>query len=177
MLRSTLRGLVAATALLLAASGTATAQMSAPTPFGVSGGVALPTGDFGETADLGFHIGGHWQAGLGEKFKLRLNLDLGRYGLSDGVDGSWMLIGGMANLVYPIQTSSALKPYLLGGIGMYNWKIDIDGLGSTDDTDLAFNFGVGYDFGKRYFTEVKYVVIDTDGTSINTLPVTIGIRF
>lgn len=177
MIRSTLRGLAAATVLLVAVSSTASAQAASGSRFGLSAGVALPMGDFGDAAETGIHVGGHWQTGLGEKLKLRINADIGRYGLPDGVDGNWMLIGGIANLVYPIATESGFKPYLLGGVGMYNWKIDIDGLGSTDDTNVAFNFGGGFDWGTRYFTEIKYVMIDTEGTSINTLPVTIGIRF
>ena len=47
MIRMTLRGLVAAT-LLLAASTAANAQMASDSRFGLQGGVALPTGDFGE---------------------------------------------------------------------------------------------------------------------------------
>ena len=178
MLVRTLRGLAAATALIAAVSSSSAAQ--APTNesrFGVNAGIALPMGDFGDAAELGFHLGGHIQMPLGEMLKLRVNGDFGSYGLPDGVDGSWTLLGGMANIVLPITTSSALKPYVFGGLGMYKWKIDIDGLGAIDDTKLAFNVGAGYDFGKNFFTEIRFLSIQTDNDALNTLPIVIGLRF
>lgn len=177
MIRTTIRGLAAATVLLVAVSSTASAQTAASSRFGVNAGVALPMGDFGDAAELGFHLGGHIQMPLGETLKLRVNGDFGYYGLPDGVDGNWTLLGGMANIVLPITTSSALKPYVFGGLGMYNYKIDIDGLGSNDDTKLAFNIGAGYDFGKNFFTELRFLSIQTDGDALNTLPIVIGLRF
>lgn len=177
MIRTILRGLAAAAVLLLAVTTTASAQMESSSRFGVNAGVALPMGDFGDNAELGFHLGGHIQLPLGETLKLRVNGDFGRYGLSDGIDGSWTLLGGVANIVLPITTSSALKPYVFGGVGMYNWKLDIDGIGSTDDTKLAFNIGAGYDFGKNLFTELRFLSIQTDGDALNTLPIVIGLRF
>ena len=177
MIRTFLRGLAASAALLVLVTASASAQMASSPRFGLSVGVALPMGDFGDAAELGFHAGGHIQLPLGETLKLRLNGDFGRYGLPDGVDGSWTLLGGMANIVLPITTTSALKPYVFGGLGMYNYNLDITGLGGGDDTKLAFNIGVGYDFGKNLFTELRFLSIQADGSSLNTLPIVIGIRF
>jgi hypothetical protein len=177
MIRTTLRGLAAATVLLVAVSTTARAQTESSSRFGLNAGIALPMGDFGDAAELGFHLGGHIQMPLGETLKLRINGDFGYYGLPDGVDGNWTLLGAMGNIVLPITTSSALKPYVFGGLGMYNYKIDIDGLGSSDDTKLAFNIGAGYDFGKNFFTELRFLSIQTDGNALNTLPIVIGLRF
>lgn len=180
MIARAFRGLAAATVLVVAVSSAAQAQkMASMSKFGLSAGIALPMGDFGDIADLGFDVGGHWQTGLGEKVMLRINADLSRYGLN-GVDGSATLLGGMANIVLPLHTQSAFKPYLLGGVGIYNTKIDITGLGNASSSDLAINVGAGYDFmmgSKKLFTEIRYVSIQTDGSSLTTLPIVIGIRF
>jgi len=180
MLVRTLRGLAAATLLVAAAATAAEAQMESSSRFGLSGGISSPMGDFGDAAELGFIVGGHWSRALGESLRLRVNVDLSRYGLPSGTDGNWMLIGGMANIVYPIQNESALKPYILGGLGMTRSSIDITGFGSSNSTDLAFNAGVGFDFmmGSRgWFTEIKYVSVQGDGGSLDYLPIVLGIKF
>lgn len=177
MLVRTLRGLVAASALLVAVSSTASAQMSSSSRFGVSAGVALPMGDFGDNVGVGFHVGGHLQMPLGETLKLRINGDFGSYGGDvAGLDNA-TLLGAVANVVLPITTTSALKPYVLGGIGFYQTKANFNGGGSSDDSNLAFNVGAGYDWGKSFFTEIRFLSIQTDGSSTSTLPVTIGLRF
>jgi opacity protein-like surface antigen len=179
MIARTLRGLVAAT-LLLAVTTAAEAQMESSSRFGISAGISSPMGDFGDAAELGFTVGGQWSRALGETLKLRINVDLSRYGLPSGVDGSWMLIGGMANIVYPFATESNMKPYVLGGVGMTNAKVDITGFGEESSTELAFNGGVGYEFSagsRAWFVEVKYVSVQMDGGSLNYLPVTIGLKF
>lgn len=175
------RGLAAATVLVVAVSSSANAQAASASRFGVNGGVSLPLGDFADGAGLGFHIGGHFQAPINDKLHFRANLDLGRYGGEDdfGVDNV-MIMGAVANLVLPINTESALKPYVFGGLGFYNWKIETVGGGSFDDSDLAFNIGAGYDFKwgtKSMFTELRYLSILSEGESTNMLPIVIGIRF
>jgi len=175
MIARALRGLVAATVLVAATSTAAQSQ-----GFGASAGVALPTGDFGEGAKLGFHIGGQYEMPLQNALGLRFNIDYGRYGL-DGIDGSTSLLGGIANVTYNIDLGgSGLKPYVFGGLGFYNTTVDIDGLGSLDDSNIAFNFGAGYNFamsGRNLFAEVRYLSIRGDGGSLNTLPIVVGIRF
>ncbi|MDH5235012.1 MAG: porin family protein [Gemmatimonadota bacterium] len=180
MLVRSIRGLVAATLLVAVAATASQAQMAKTSHFGLSGGISAPMGDFGDAADLGFIVGGQWSTGLGEKLNLRINVDLSRYGLPSGVDGNWMLIGGIANIVYPIATESGLKPYVLGGLGMINSKATITGFGDASSTDLAFNGGIGFDFtmgSRSWFTEVKYVSIQADGASVNYVPVVLGIKF
>lgn len=176
----TIRGLVAATLLVAAAATVAEAQMQSASRFGINAGISNPMGDFGENADLGFTVGGHFSTGLGEKLMLRINVDLSRYGLPSGVDGSWMLIGGMANIVFPITTESEFKPYLLGGVGMTNAKIDVTGSFDDSSTELAFNGGVGFNFNmgsKAWYTEIKFVSVQGDGGSLDFLPIVLGIKF
>ncbi|MFN0097586.1 MAG: outer membrane protein [Gemmatimonadaceae bacterium] len=181
MLARTFRSLAVATTLMVAVSSSVDAQMAQAPRFGVSGGVSLPLGDFGDVAGLGFHVGGHFQTAINDRVHFRANLDFGRYGGDDdlGVDNVTVL-GGVANLVLPIKTESALKPYVLGGLGFYNWKIEGVGGGSFDDSDLAFNVGAGYDFkwgSRSMFTELRFLSILSEGESTNMLPIVLGFRF
>lgn len=181
MIQRSLRGLLAATVLVAAVSTAAEAQSSSAQRIGISAGVALPMGDFGDAAGLGIHAGAHLLAPLGTTLKLRFNVDFGRYNGEDGTGiDNVTLLGGVANVILPINTTSGLKPYLLGGIGYYNVKANIVGGGSADDSNLAFNFGAGYDFmmgNSNLFTEIRFLSIQTEGSSTTTLPIVIGLRF
>lgn len=176
----TIRGLVAATLLVAAAATVAEAQMQSASRFSLNAGISNPMGDFGDAADLGFTVGGAFTTGLGERLMLRINVDLSRYGLPSGVDGNWMLIGGLANIVLPITTESEFKPYVLAGAGMTNAKIDVTGSFNDSSTELTFNGGVGFNFnmgGKAWFTELRYVTVQGDGGSLDYLPIVLGIKF
>ena len=180
MLVRTIRGLLAATLLVALTASVSHAQMESSSRFGINAGVSAPMGDFGDVADLGFIVGAQFTLPLGERLKLRLNADLSRYGLPNGVDGSWMLIGGMANLIIPIPSESQLKAYVLGGVGMTNAKVDITGLGDISSSEVAFNGGVGFNFNmgsRTWFTEVKFVSINTDGSAMTYVPVVLGLKF
>lgn len=176
MIARSLRGLVAATVLVAGVASVSEAQMNTAPRFGINAGVALPMGDFGDVAGLGIHAGAHLGMDLGESgmWGLRFNLDYGNYGGEDGFDNS-TLLGGMVNIVMNVNTESAWKPYLIGGLGYYNY--DISGF---DDSDLAFNVGAGYNFmmgNSSLFTELRFVSIQTEGDALNTLPIVIGLRF
>lgn len=174
MIARALRGLAAATVLLAAVSAVADAQAATPARFAVYAGVGMPMGDFGNGFDMGIHAGGSWQRGLGKTASLRVNADFGTYGASSGVDASIRMLGGMVNAVMP-----AGKAYVLGGLGMVNTSVDVGGL-SASSTDLAFNVGGGMNFAlgtKSAFVEARYLSIQGDGGSLNTLPITFGIRF
>jgi opacity protein-like surface antigen len=171
------RGTLAVAALLVAVSASAQAQQASK-GFGLTGGIALPLGDFGEGSELGFHFGAQYQVPLSGALGLRLNGDWGRYGFTD-FDGNTTLLGGIVNLTYDIDTGTGLMPYVFGGLGYYNTSAEIGGI-SGDDSNLAFNVGAGYNFpmgNAKLFTEIRYLSIQGDGGSRNTLPIVIGIRF
>lgn len=178
MIGLTLRSLATATVLVAAVSTAAEAQMESPMRFGVKAGIALPMGDFSDGAGLGFHVGGHLGMPLSGMFGLRFDADYGRYA-GEGFVDNVTLLGGVANLMMNIETESAFKPYLLAGLGYYNVKVEAFGL-QGDESDLAFNVGAGYNFtlgNSNMFTELRFLSIQTEGTSLNTLPIVIGLRF
>ena len=80
--RTALRGFAAATLLVVLTSSAANAQMT-ESRFGVKAGIALPMGDFGDAAELGFHLGGHLSLPIQGALALRFDADYGRYAGAD----------------------------------------------------------------------------------------------
>lgn len=181
MLVRTIRGLLATTLLVALTASASHAQMESSSRFGINAGIAAPMGDFGDATERGFIVGAQFTMPLGEKLKLRLNADLSRYGIADGVDGNWMLIGGMANLVIPIPSSSEPKAYVLGGVGVTDCaKLDITGSPNSSTSAVAFNGGLGFNFNTgspAWFTEVKFVSIRMEGSWMSYVPVVLGLKF
>ncbi len=176
MIGRTVRGLVAATVLVAAVSSAAEAQMSSTPRFGVNAGVAMATGDVGDAVGLGIHAGAHFGMPFGTSamWGWRANFDYGMYGGEDG-GNDLTIMGGVANVIMNVQTESAWKPYLLAGIGFYNWDAEV-----VDDSEMAFNIGAGYNFtmgSANWFAEIRYLSIQTDPDAINTIPIVIGLRF
>ena len=95
----TLRGFVAATLLVAAAATAAEAQMESSSRFGLSGGISSPIGDFGDAAELGFIVGGHWSRALGE------------------TRPAWKVLRVLANLMqlpgFDFDTSEQVRDHLL----------------------------------------------------------------
>ena len=79
----------------------------------------------------------------------------------------------------------SIKPYVLGGLGLYNAKASgsFGGIGSGE-TESRSNIGIqaggGLEFqlsGFTTFLEAKFVNSFTEGSSTQWVPVTFGIRF
>ena len=102
-------------------------------------------------------------------------------------DQSSQIIQGTANLVYKFKTSeeSSFRPYLLGGVGLYNFKTvggdDVVAPGDGDtSTDFGLNGGAGFDIktsGIGLFVEGRFHNVFGDGGSdAQFIPITVGIR-
>ena len=173
---------LAAAALALAAvSSTASAQGAAasnPLSFGVSAGVALPMGDFGNVANLGFGGAGHVFYGLSEGWGLRGDVSYSTFGFKSPLTGSASLLGGQVNVTYDIPMEGGFKPYVLAGISFYNASAGCTGC--TSESKVGFGGGVGANFaagGQTLFVEARYQTVQTSGSSSNWIPISIGIKF
>jgi opacity protein-like surface antigen len=148
--------------------------------WGVAGGLLMPMGDYGDADKMGFTggIGGTYNlpSGLG----IRADLSYGTTSEKDGITPhSTKLLGGMASLVYGFGAAGP-KPYIMGGLGLTNAKIDVGGT-SASETKVTFGFGAGLTFplgtgGNRLFVESRYTNISTD-PSLTYLPIVVGISF
>jgi len=204
MKRSTLAA--AAAALVLGASS-AQAQAASPTHFGISAGATIPTGDLSDSHNAGFNV----QALLefrGIASPLAFRAEVGYHGLggksvtvfdpdfgtvSADVDDLAMIMG-TANGVYsfPVATTATVRPYVIGGAGIYNYKAGGSFSssfgsfsGSERQTKFGLNGGIGTTFqlsGFNTFAEARYHYVfakddDTGEGNLQMIPLSFGIMF
>jgi opacity protein-like surface antigen len=171
----------------IAAPAALSAQTSdKPVTFGVSGGLSLPLGDGSEEVNTGYNITGHlfYKPATLKSLRLRADVSFDRWDY-DGIDANTRALGVTGNVVYdfPSSSTSMVRPYLIGGVGLYNSKASVDiGVieGSTSDTNLGLQVGGGLTFqlsGFSTFAEAKFVNVLTEGGSTRFAPITFGVRF
>ena len=164
--------------------GASAAEAQSPIRFGLAGGLSLPQSDLGDFFESGFH--GQVMLGFGMMaLPVKLRADLTYHSLGGdenilGDDDDLRSISGALNAIVGMG-GIGVKPYLTGGVGLYNWKV-----GDADaENDFGLNGGVGLEFsltGMSTFLEVRYVKIfvgDDDGDDLSAaiVPITFGIMF
>lgn len=187
----------------LAAATSPLAAQKAGIGFGASVGANVPNGEFADGAQTGLVANGFVGVGTG-RFGLRGELFWSRSDLnnafirkvgnavlpSDGignVSGNVNLIGASANLVLPL-TQSLVRPYVIGGVGVYRRRVAQDIGGTLDEfkslrdtqTDVGYNGGVGLSIGgagPSVFIEARYVSVATTPDRTKFVPVVIGFSF
>jgi opacity protein-like surface antigen len=170
------RAAFAAVALTLAVSAT---EAQAQIGFSIGGGPTFATGDFGDGLDMGYH------AKVGAHFSLPM-LPIGlvaegmwtRWDVSETDDANIQSLNGALNAVINIPTPG-FSPYLIGGVGYYNMKLDSP-LVEADSNDFGINIGAGVKLGLpglSVFGEARLHNVMTEGESARFIPVTVGIRF
>jgi len=186
---------IGAGALLIAA--TAQAQGTSPSgrPFKLGGqlGASVPMGDFGDGADLGFHLGGlieYKPASL--PMSLRGELTYHRNGLKEDffgsdfgdIDGNFSQIDFVGNALVPFgDAASTARPYVIGGLGLYRMKAaaefeDVDI--SDTQTKFGLNFGAGLTFnlsGFETFIETRFHSVFAEDSNLNFIPLSFGFKF
>jgi Outer membrane protein beta-barrel domain len=173
-------------AVLMASVGAAPA-MAQGAKFSLGGGLTLPLGDFGDAAGTGFH-------GLAAvsfqpaNFPIAIQVDgmYHRFGAEEdifGDDVNFRFLQGTANAVYRFQTSeeTKIRPYLIGGLGLYNSKATGDGVVGDPEstTDFGINGGAGFDFqagAVALFVEGRFHNVFSDPENTNFIPLTVGVR-
>ncbi len=182
-----IRGVVLG-AVLMATAGLAPAVAQGGAKFSLGGGVTLPLSDFGEVASTGFH-------GLAAVSFQPANFPVGiqvdgmfhRFGMDDdftlGADVNTQVIQGTANAVYRFTVSeeTKIRPYLIGGVGYYNFKLTGDDVpdGLDSESDIGINAGAGFDFAAgavALFVEGRFHNVFTEDESTRFIPITVGIR-
>jgi hypothetical protein len=175
---------VAAPALL-----SAQAMSDKPLSFGVSGGLSMPMGDLGDGLSSGFVVAGHvyFKPASFNALRFRGDVSYDKWGAKNGnstANADFRSLGVVANAIYEVNSTSMARPYVLGGVGLFNSKFiyDVGGTsGSTPSaTDLGIQGGGGLAFklsGFDTFLEAKYVNVFGDGSSANWIPISFGVRF
>lgn len=154
--------------------------------FGIGGGLVMPTGDYKTADKMGFLVGAdatYWL--MGAPVGIRVEGQYSQTSHKNGVDGNSKIIGGMGEIVYAFGTNKEqVRPYILGGIGLFNVKVTSPSFGiDTSVTKVGFGGGAGLAFklgagGTRFFVEGKFVSVSTGGGSNTTfIPIRAGFRF
>jgi opacity protein-like surface antigen len=183
-MKNAIRGAVLGLAVLASAQAAQAQGLSV----GVGGGVVVPSGDLADGTSMGYS--GTAQLRVkppASPLGLQVDAFYTRFGL-DGIDGHTRMIGGTANAVYAMPSASTARPYVIGGVGIYNSKATIDGLGSSESqSKFGLNAGAGFDFGlgsASLFAEGRFHMIMKALTDVNgdekaayMIPLTVGLRF
>lgn len=164
------------------------AQNTRTVSVGVSGGLSLPMGDLGDAADAGYNVTGHiYFKPSTMKLALRGDVSYDSWKAKSStsiVDASTSTMGFTGNgIIYMGESTAAMRPYLLAGGGMFRTKskASVGSVSSSStSTDPAIQGGVGVSFnlsGFSTFLEARYVNVFGDGSSMNFVPITFGVRF
>jgi hypothetical protein len=187
-MNSVLNGVAVALAGALFAAPSVSAQSAS---FSLGGGLSIPTGDYNTIAKLGWHAATSiLLVHEGRPFALQIDANYAQFGLeaespTGSFDVNQRFIYGTGNLVYRFQKSPTgrLRPYVIGGIGVYNSKgtgRDAALFGNTSATDVGVNLGTGFDYrvaGAALFLEARFHNIFSDPSDTQYVPVTAGLRF
>jgi opacity protein-like surface antigen len=144
--------------------------------FGLGLGATMPMGDYGNLDKMGINILGVFETPLARS-PLYLRLD-GIYSTTahKGASGNTSILGATASVLYHLSAPQAqARPYILGGLGIYN--VDV---GPSSETKIGYALGGGVTFtigGLSAFAEARYASIQTSGSSITFVPVTVGLMF
>ncbi|HEY9504362.1 MAG TPA: outer membrane beta-barrel protein [Gemmatimonadales bacterium] len=185
-MKTLIRGAAVGLALAL---GAQVAQAQGGLSLGLGAGVVIPNGSMADVNSMGY-TGQASLRLLPPASPLGFQLDgfYSRLGLQNDIDGHSQMIGGTANAVYAFSSASVARPYLIGGVGVYNNKLTIDNFGSGSDTKFGANAGAGFDFkmgAASLYAEGRFHAIfkaAVDGetleeTTAYMIPLTVGLRF
>jgi hypothetical protein len=173
------KGLIAAATLLTSAQ--LSAQSYKPVTLGIAAGAAIPVGDFADAYNTGFNgTAALAFSSVGTPLGFRVEGMYNKFFGRDDIGGNQpdsRIIGGTANLVYNLP-GTGIRPYLIGGAGYYNAKVDIDNANS--ESKFGINGGIGAMFplsGFSTYVEARFHNMFTEGSSKQFIPVTFGIFF
>jgi hypothetical protein len=145
-------------AMLAMVAGTANAGSNV---FGVTGGLGIPTGDYGDAAGNGWHIGGTGTHMLNDTWGIGADVAYHAWGGSDdanaaaevlagpGSEFKWSAVQTTGHAVMAIPTQGNAKPYAKVGAGLYNMGLKLDspsGNVSVSQSVFGFNVGGGVNF-------------------------------
>jgi opacity protein-like surface antigen len=154
----------------------ASAQRSVTT-YNVAGGVALPTGSYGDFNDSGFSLmGGLGMAMPASPLRFRGEASYSQFN-HKAFNQSSRAGSFTANAIYDLSMGpgSPFTPYGIGGIGLYGTR-------DFDDEDSQWNFGWNIGGGVRFpltgfsvYVEARYHSVSN--VDVSFAPIVFGISF
>ena len=164
-------------ALVVTALGAASNGAAQSATFGLGGGLTVPLSDYKDVDNAGWHVFGKVDIGIPmSPVGVRVDGMYAQTSHKSPATGNTKLAGGTADLVYGIPTAvPGLKPYLVGGVGMFNYNP-----GAGSETKFAWGGGLGTTVGVgpiHGFAEVRYISFQLSGASLKFAPLTGGLSF
>jgi hypothetical protein len=178
------RKLILCAALTTIAS-TAHAQLmttgNKPFSFGAAAGASVPISDLSDFNNTGFNgtlILGINTPALPMSFRVEGAYDSFGDKRGNGDVHSTSLTG---NVVFEFPSGSTVRPYLIGGVGLYNTGASNGaGYSSGSSNDFGVNVGGGFTIplgGFNSFVEARYHRIATSSVSTQFIPIVFGVMF
>jgi opacity protein-like surface antigen len=180
-------------AVLVTTALSASAAQAQGAEFSLGGGLGIPLSNFDDQAKLGWHgLAAMSFVPTGSPVGIQIDGQYHQFKLDEDVfarnDLKERFIFGTANAVFKFKTAetSPVRPYLIGGVGVYNFKStgadDVETVVGTDNSTTKFgiNGGAGFDFkagSAGLFVEGRFHNIFRTGSDLNFIPITVGIRF
>lgn len=193
------RTLLATSAALFCLTFASPTAAHAQAHFGISAGASIPESRFGEAASTGYNVNAMINVAVPlSPLGFRAEAGLNHFDFDgSNTSGSVRMINGSANVILTPSTIMGAKPYLIGGLGMYNVKTSVSPSNTTplggifsgaapgsesSDTRLGFNGGIGLTFGLGTIgtmLEARYVTVNgkNGSGSLAFVPVTFGVTF
>jgi opacity protein-like surface antigen len=193
-------------AALLLSSALGAQASSRPLQLVVSGGLSVPTGDFGDSHDLGLHADVAVLINALGSLRLRPELSYSRFKIKEALQGLGSLamgarslsassasygedvstlLGGFANVEFGLG-SGAITPFLLAGVGAVSLESGATLTAeSVKETKVSVNLGAGIRFGLgpiRGFVEGRLNNVPSDKVKTTfkearSIPLTFGLVF
>lgn len=166
----------------------------------LNAGVAMPMGDFGDAANLGFlgGVGFDWFAtpnvaigASGGYLMLSGSDDFNAFlttNATDPVEAKFSAImgGAHAKFYFGAGNGSAVSPYVIGGVGVYNFKTTLESNdpafnGDASDTNFGGRAGLGAKFGGNgqvgFGAEAAFHHIATEGDATQMITIAATLNF
>jgi opacity protein-like surface antigen len=189
-MRSLFRAVVAVLVTMVLSASVVRAQGA---EFSLGGGLGIPLSNFDDIAKLGWHgLAAVSVVPTGSPVGIQIDGQYHQFKLDENVfarnDLKERFIFGTANAVFKFKTAetSTVRPYLIGGAGVYNFKStgsdDVSTILGTDNSTTKFgiNGGAGFDFkagSAGLFVEGRFHNVFRSGKDYNFIPITVGFRF
>lgn len=175
--------LAAAAILLAGAVLPSFAGAQAIAMLGLSAGAAVPLGKLSDTHTTGFNTMVSLGFGGGEEIPVALRFD-GAYTKFNGSTTNGTSVAGIrifsgnVNAIVSVLGGEVLRPYILGGGGVFNLKSSASGANSLTDFGLTGGVGLGLDLsGFNTFVEARIHHIFTENRATRFAPIVFGILF
>jgi len=173
--------LAIATIALVAAPRVSNAQLGVLKPFqlGIAGGAAQPMSDLKTSNNMGYN--GTVAMAINLPFipvGLRVDGAYNQFGQKTG-GPKLHVISATGNVVWKLP-NVGVAPYLIGGAGLYMQSAEITGAPAATENHLGWNAGAGINLPLsvfKAFVEARYNSYSVNGTSVQFVPVTLGIMF